>query len=81
MTRTITGWTSQAAEKKYAPYLEGLGSRGDLNYLFEEMLGEITVGHMFIGGGDMPQAEAGERRPARRGLQDRERPVPFRQGL
>jgi len=44
-----------AAEKEYAPYLKGVGSRGDLNYLFEEMLGEITVGHMFIGGGDMPQ--------------------------
>ncbi len=44
-----------AAEKKYAPYLKGLGGRGDLNYLFDEMLGEITIGHMFIGGGDVPQ--------------------------
>jgi tricorn protease len=35
---------------KYAPYLDGLSSRGDLTYLQEEMLGEITVGHMFIGG-------------------------------
>jgi len=23
--------------------------------LFEEMLGEITIGHMFVGGGDSPQ--------------------------
>lgn len=45
-----------AAEKKYAPYLERLGGRADLNYLFEEMLGEVTIGHMFIGGGDMPEA-------------------------
>jgi tricorn protease len=44
-----------AAEKKYAPYLKGLGGRADLNYLFDEMLGEITIGHMFIGGGDIPQ--------------------------
>jgi tricorn protease len=43
------------AEKKYAGYLKGLGGRGDLNYLFDEMLGEITIGHMFIGGGDVPQ--------------------------
>jgi tricorn protease len=45
-----------AAEKKYAPYLKGVGGRGDLNHLFTEMLGEITIGHMFIGGGDFPKA-------------------------
>ena len=44
-----------AAEKKYAPYLKGLGGRADLNYLFDEMLGEVTIGHMFIFGGDIPQ--------------------------
>jgi tricorn protease len=44
-----------AAEKKYAPYLKGVGGRDDLNYLFDEMLGEITIGHMFIGGGDVPE--------------------------
>jgi tricorn protease len=42
-------------EKKYAPYLEGLASRDDLNYLLEESLGEMTVGHMFIGGGEQPK--------------------------
>jgi tricorn protease len=45
------------AEKKYAPYLKGLGGRADLNYLFDEMLGEITIGHMFIEGGDIPQVK------------------------
>jgi tricorn protease len=45
-----------AAEKKYAPYLKGVGGRDDLNYLFDEMLSEITIGHMFIGGGDIPDA-------------------------
>jgi tricorn protease len=45
-----------AAEKKYASYLTGLGGRADLNYLFDEMLGEITIGHMFIRGGDVPEA-------------------------
>jgi tricorn protease len=43
-------------EKKYAGYLKGLGGRADLNYLFEEMLGEVTIGHMFIAGGDIPEA-------------------------
>ena len=42
-------------EKKYEPYLAGLASREDLNYLLEESLGEMTVGHMFIGGGERPQ--------------------------
>jgi tricorn protease len=45
-----------AAEKKYARYLNSLGGRADLNYLFDEMLGEITIGHMFVGGGDVPKA-------------------------
>jgi tricorn protease len=39
------------AEKKYEPYLDALGSRDELNYLLEEALGEITLGHVFVGGG------------------------------
>ena len=35
-----------AAEKKYAPYLDRIGSRADLNYPVQEMLGELTVGHL-----------------------------------
>jgi tricorn protease len=49
------GLNIAAAEKKYAPYLMGAGGRADVNHLFDEMLGELTVGHMFIGGGDVPQ--------------------------
>ncbi len=44
-------------EKKYERYLNGIASRDDLNYLFEEMLGNITVGHMFVGGGDFPEVK------------------------
>ena len=33
---------------KYAPYVDGLSTRSDLTYLQEEMLGEMTVGHMFV---------------------------------
>jgi tricorn protease len=33
---------------KYRPYVDGLSSRSDLTYLMDEMLGEMTVGHMFI---------------------------------
>jgi len=49
------GLNIASAEKKYAPYLKGAGGRADVNHLFEEMLGELTVGHMFIAGGDIPQ--------------------------
>ncbi len=42
---------------KYAPYLANLGSRNDLNYLFDEMLGELTCGHVFVSGGDLPQPD------------------------
>jgi tricorn protease len=44
-------------EKKYESYLDGLASRADLNYLFEEVFGELSVGHMFIGGGDRPDVK------------------------
>ena len=51
------GLDLKAAEKQYAPFLEGIASRDDLNYLFTDMLGEITVGHMFIVGGDKPDVK------------------------
>jgi tricorn protease len=44
------GLNLKKIEAKYAPYLDGLSSRSDLTYLQDEMLGEITVGHMFING-------------------------------
>src|SRR5438445_6704369 len=44
-------------QKKYEPYLEGVASREELTYLFQEALGEMTVGHMFVGGGHEPDAK------------------------
>ncbi len=41
-------------ERRYTPFLADISSREDLNYLFTDMLGELCVGHMFIGGGDIP---------------------------
>lgn len=51
------GLDLKAAEKRYAPFVEGLHHRADLNYLFNEMLGELTVGHLYVGGGDLPEAK------------------------
>jgi len=47
------GLDLEKAKKKYAPYLDGIASRGELTYLFQECLGELTVGHMFVGGGEI----------------------------
>jgi tricorn protease len=40
--------------QKYEPFVDGLMSRQTLNELFTDMLGELSVGHMYIGGGDIP---------------------------
>ena len=50
----LHGLDWRAAEKKYEPYLDQVASRDDLTYLFQEMLGNITVGHMYVGGGTEP---------------------------
>jgi tricorn protease len=51
------GYDIRAAEKEFAKYLTGLGSRHDLNYLLDEMLGRICLGHVFVYGGDVPEAK------------------------
>jgi tricorn protease len=53
----LHGLDLEMTQKKYAPYMEAVASRQDLNYLFAEMLGEMTVGHLGVGGGDIPRAE------------------------
>ena len=52
------GLDLKATEKVYEPYLAGVGSRGDLNYIFREAFGNITVGHMYVVGGESPPVEA-----------------------
>jgi tricorn protease len=48
------GLDIKKAEQVYAHYLDGITSRADLNYLFGEMLGNINVLHMYVGGGTHP---------------------------
>jgi tricorn protease len=48
------GQDLKALEKLYEPYLKAVAHRSDLNYLFNEMCNQLTVGHMFVGGGDVP---------------------------
>jgi len=49
------GYDLKAAERFYEPYLEGIAARVDLNYLFEEALGGLTVGHLRVAGGDFAE--------------------------
>ena len=48
------GLDLKATAKKYEPYLDALTHRADLSYLFQEMFGELTVGHLYVQGGDVP---------------------------
>jgi tricorn protease len=45
------GVNTVAEEAKYRPYLDEVGSRSDLNYLFQEMLGDFSIGHLRGSGG------------------------------
>jgi tricorn protease len=49
------GLDLQQAERTFAPFLENIASRNDLNYLFREMLSYMSVGHMFVFGGTQPE--------------------------
>jgi tricorn protease len=51
----LHGLDYEGTRKRYEPYLESVAHREDLNYLFREMLGNMSVGHHNAGGGDAPQ--------------------------
>ncbi len=51
----LHGLDAAAAEEKYGKYLDTLASRDDLNYIFQEMLGDITSSHLRGGGGTVPR--------------------------
>jgi tricorn protease len=48
------GVNTVAEEAKYKPYLDQVGSRSDLNYLFQEMLADFSIGHLRGSGGTIP---------------------------
>lgn len=47
-------WATQ--RDKYAALLPHAATRHDLTYLIGEMIGELSVGHAYVGGGDRPLA-------------------------
>ncbi len=56
----LHGLNLPATRKQYEPYLENIGSRIDFSYLLAEMLGELTVGHMYIRTPTEPPSEQGK---------------------
>ncbi|MDZ7265016.1 MAG: PDZ domain-containing protein [candidate division KSB1 bacterium] len=44
--------------RKYEPLLPFVRHREDLNYLIDQMGGELAVGHHFVGGGDIGESKA-----------------------
>jgi tricorn protease len=45
----------KALAAQYQPYVDNVMDRSDLNYIFADMLGEITAQHVYIYGGDRPE--------------------------
>jgi len=41
----------------YQPYVDNVMSRADLNYIWADMLGEITAQHIYVFGGDRPEVK------------------------
>ena len=42
---------------RYAPLVPHVRHRSDLNYILDQMNGELSVGHSFVFGGDMPEVD------------------------
>jgi tricorn protease len=47
-----------AMYKKYEPFLKHVAHRSDLSYILANLIGELTIGHSWAGGGDVPRPES-----------------------
>ncbi len=46
-----------ALRKRYEPLLAHVQHRADLTYVIGELIGELSAGHAYVGGGDLPKPE------------------------
>lgn len=53
---TMHGVDWKANGDKYRALVPFVNHRADLTYVIGEMIGELNVGHAYVGGGDMPNA-------------------------
>ncbi len=54
--KNMHGVNWKAIHDKYAVLLPYVNNRNDLNYLIGEMIGELNIGHSYVGGGDKKDA-------------------------
>lgn len=47
----------KAVHARYAPLIPWVKSRADLTYILDQVGGELSVGHSFVGGGDHPAVD------------------------
>lgn len=47
----------EAMHEKYRPLVDYVNNRFDLTYVLGELVAELNVGHAYVGGGDVPEAE------------------------
>ncbi len=45
----------KAMRQRYEPLLRHVRHRADLTYVIGELIGELNIGHAYVGGGDRPQ--------------------------
>ncbi|HTQ97950.1 MAG TPA: PDZ domain-containing protein [Candidatus Acidoferrum sp.] len=53
----LHGANMKSLMAQYQPFVDNVMSRADLNYIFADMLGEITAQHVYIFGGDRPEVK------------------------
>ncbi len=53
----MSGVDWQKVQKNYEPLVAYVNHRADLTYILGEMIGELSTGHTYVGGGEMPKAE------------------------
>jgi tricorn protease len=53
----LQGVDWEGVRKKYEPLLPFVNHRADLTYIIGEMIGELSLGHTYVGGGDYPKPE------------------------
>jgi tricorn protease len=54
---SIHGRDWKVVYKRYAPLVPFIKHRSDLNYILDQVNGELSVGHSFVRGGDYPDIE------------------------
>jgi len=53
----MSGVDWEKVRKNYEPLVTYVNHRADLTYILGEMIGELSTGHTYVGGGEMPHAE------------------------